>query len=173
MVQKNGTSYNLANGNCNTRDSYLNGNGVTATQLYAPCASDYEPAPVIDITPTAPTKGNWRDQLAPVTWSMSYIDSSQISHSVTLRGDTEEEVLEMVKPLVAGIRKAKELAKEKAAAHAPQQAETPAPDSDVPPCKIHGMPMERRTSKRTGGIYFSHRLPGSKELCFGRERSKA
>jgi hypothetical protein len=140
-------------------------NGVHAQQLYPACASDYE-AVAIDITPqAAPAKGNWRDQLAPVTWSMSYTDSSGISHSCTLRGDTEEEVLSMVKPIVAGVRKAKQLAKERA----PQQTETPVPDSDVPPCAIHGTPMERRTSKRTGGIYFSHRLPGSKELCFGRE----
>jgi hypothetical protein len=139
---------------------HSNGNG---TAHFLDCPSDYEP---IDITPlpTAPTKGSWRDQLAPVTWSMSYTDSSGISHSCTLRGDSEEEVLAMVKPIVAGVRKAKQLAKERQ----PQQAEAPAPDSDVPPCRIHGTPMERRTSKRTGGVYFSHRLPGSKELCFGR-----
>jgi hypothetical protein len=58
-------------------------------------------------------------------------------------------------------------AKGKAAVSTPQQA-VPEPDADVPPCRIHGVQMERRTSKRTGGIYFSHRLPGSKELCFGR-----
>jgi hypothetical protein len=165
MVAKNGTSYNLAGGVNNTRESYLhNDNGVHAAQLYPPCESDYEPAPVIDITPqSAPAKGNWRNQLAPITWSMSYVDSSGISHSCTLRADSEEEVLAMVKPIVAGVRKAKQLAKDRA----PQQA-SPEPDSDVPACKIHGMAMERRTSKRTGGIYFSHRLPGSKDLCFGR-----
>jgi hypothetical protein len=165
MVAKNGTSYNLAGGINNTRESYLhNGDGylLEHTTDYPPCASDYEAAPVIDVVPTAP-KPAWRDQLAPVTWSMSYVDSSGISHSCTLRADSEEEVLAMVKPIVAGVRKAKQLAKDRA----PQQA-SPEPDSDVTAWKIHGMAMERRTSKRTGGIYFSHRLPGSKELCFGR-----
>ena len=149
MLTANGTYHN------GTHDHYLN------------CASDYEPAPVIDVTP----KTGWRDQLAPVTWSMSYVDSSGISHSCTLRGDTEEEVLDMVKPLVAGIRKAKQMAKERQ----PQATQTPgavpytsAPDSDIPPCPVHGTPMIRRQSKRTGGIYFSHKMP-SGELCFGRE----
>lgn len=125
-------------------------------------ASDYEDRPVIDVTPK-PASPKWRDQLAPVTWSMSYIDSSQVTHSVTLRGDTEEEVLAMVKPLVAGIRKAKQLAKEKE----PQAAVEP--DSDLPLCKIHNVPMQRAVSKRTGGTYTFHDLPG-RDKCFGRQK---
>jgi hypothetical protein len=135
-------------------------NGVHATQLYPACPSDYE-AVTLDVTPTTPPiKGNWRDQLAPVTWSLSYTDSSGISHFCTVRGDTEEEVLAMVKPIVAGVRKAKQMAKDRA----PQPA-APEPDSDVPPCKIHGVPMERRQSKK-GGWYYSHRAPDG--LCFGK-----
>jgi hypothetical protein len=141
-----------------------NGSGVYTRETYPACPSDYE-VMAIDVTPATTSKPAWRDQLAPVTWSMSYVDSSGISHSCTLRGDTEEEVLDMVKPIVAGVRKAKQLAKDRV----PQTQAAPEPDSDIAPCKIHGMAMERRTSKRTGGIYFSHRLPGSKELCFGRE----
>ena len=140
-----------------------NGHHVT----YLPCDSDYEPRPVIDIVSSKP-QPKWRDQLAPVTWSMTYIDSSNISHSVTLRGDTEEEVLDMVKPLVAGIRKAKAKAKE--AGSATETTAVPEPDSDVPPCKIHGIPMQRRVSRRTQGIYFSHKLPNG-DLCFGREKA--
>jgi hypothetical protein len=155
MLTQNGTHHNGSNGN-----------GVHASELYPACPSDYE-AVAIDVTPQpAPTKGNWRDQLAPVTWSMSYVDSSGISHSCTLRGDTEEEVLAMVKPIVAGVRKAKQLAKE----HAPQQA-APEPDSDLPPCKIHGVPMKRAVSKRTGGIYTFHDLP-NRDKCFGRESKR-
>ena len=37
-------------------------------------------------------------------------------------------------------------------------------------CKIHGVEMERRVSKRTGGHYHAHKLPGQ-GLCFGRAQS--
>src|SRR5688572_8384084 len=116
MVTANGTYSNGTNGH------FLHG------------ASDYEARPVIDVVPKAASP-KWRDQLAPVTWSLSYVDSSGVSHSCTLRGDTQEEVIDMVKPIVAGIRKAKELAKEK---QTPQATQAPEPDSDIPPCKVHG-----------------------------------
>jgi len=93
---------------------------------------------------------------------MSYTDSTGISHSVTLRGDTEQEVLDMVKPLVAGVRKAHAIAKEKHAGEPQTQPERVM-------CKIHNVEMERRVSRRNGGHYHSHRLPNN-ELCFGREK---
>jgi hypothetical protein len=37
-------------------------------------------------------------------------------------------------------------------------------------CKIHGVEMERRVSRRTGGHYFSHKL-ADRELCFGRPKA--
>jgi hypothetical protein len=145
----------LANGIAN-HNGHVNGNGVNVHRVYPPCPSDYEPV-TIDAIPTAPKPG-WRDQLAPVTWSMSWT-ASDVSHSVTLRGDTEQEVLDLVKPLVAGIKAAKEK----------RQAQNPQTQPEHVVCKIHGAPMERRVSKRTGGHYHCHRLAGN-DLCFGREK---
>jgi hypothetical protein len=136
-------------------------NGVHA-QLYAPCPSDYETAP-IDVTPTAPRPG-WKDAFPQYTHNLSWVDSEGCSHSMTLRSDSLSDLMNDLRLLKSMIRQAKGKARESA----PQQA-APEPDSDVPPCPIHGASMERRTSKRTGGIYFSHRMPGTKELCFGRE----
>lgn len=161
MVSHGNNGYNdsrLGSQANNYNDNGYNGNGDSHILQ---CSSDYENRPVIDILPSKPSP-KWRDQLAPVTWSMSYIDSSNISHSVTLRGDSEEEVLEMVKPLVAGIRKAKGNAKKE------QQQDNTQPESVV--CKIHSVQMERRVSKRTGGHYHCHRMPDGKDLCFGREK---
>jgi hypothetical protein len=134
----------------------LNGRGNVLT-----CPSDYEPRPAIDVVPNKPSP-KWRDQLAPYTWSMSYTDSSSISHSVTLRGDTEEEVLEMVKPLVAGIRKAK------AKGNSPTP-DVPAETGNMPVCKIHGVQMERRVSKRTSAQYWAH--GHRQDTCFGKAKS--
>ena len=66
----------------------------------------------------------------------------------------------MVKPLVAGVRKAHAIAKEKHAGEPQTQPERVM-------CKIHNVEMQRRVSKRTGGHYHCHRLAGN-NLCFGR-----
>ena len=152
MVTVNGTNHN----------GYVNGtNGHTLI-----CDSDYEPRPVIVITPSKPTPG-WRDQLAPYTHCLQWSDSDGCSHSMTLRADTLEQLLADLKLIKQGIKIAKEKAKEKAKAQQP--VTQPDPDSDVPPCKVHGTPMVRKQSRRTGEIYFSHALPNG-ELCFGREK---
>jgi hypothetical protein len=132
------------------------------------CPSDY---PAIDVTPmpTAPTpKPGWRDQHAAFTHHIQWVDADGISHGLTLRSDSLQGLMADLKMVKGMIRQAKQ----KASESTPQQAETPVPDSDIPACRIHNVAMERRTSKRTGGIYFSHRLPGSKELCFGRESKR-
>jgi hypothetical protein len=170
MVAKNGISYNLASGGTNTREGYLhNADGYLLENAadYPPCASDYEERPVFDVVPTMPRPG-WTDAFPAFTHNLSWIDGEGCSHSMTLRSDSLSGLMGDLKLLKGMIRKAKT----KAAESQPAQT-APQPDSDVSPCKIHGMAMERRTSKRTDGVYFSHRLPGSKELCFGRERSKA
>jgi hypothetical protein len=139
-------------------------NGVHAAQLYPACGSDYEERPTIGITPQPAPKSGWHDAFPTYTHNLSWIDSDGCSHSMTLRSDSLSDLMADLKLLKGMIRQAKG----KAAVTTPQQAETPVPDGDIPACRIHNVAMERRTSKRTGGIYFSHRLPGSKELCFGR-----
>lgn len=161
-THRNGTSYNLPNGVNNTRESFLHDDDHSSNGHFLNCASDYEERPIIDIAPAEPRPG-WKDAFPAFTHNISWVDADGCSHSMTLRSDSLSGLMADLKLLKGMIRQAKE----KAAESAPQQA-TPEPDADVPPCKIHNVPMERRTSKRTGGIYFSHRLPGSKELCFGR-----
>jgi hypothetical protein len=135
---------------------HSNGNG------FLNCSSDY---PAIDITPLPATpRPKWRDQHPLYVEHIEWVDHEGISHGLTLRSDDLQSLLADLRLVKSMIRQAKKQASDRT----PQQA-VPEPDSDLPPCRIHGVPMERRTSKRTGGIYFSHRLPGSKELCFGRE----
>ena len=130
------------------------------------CASDYEERPLIDITPAPAPKPGWRDQFPAFTHNLSWVDADGCSQSMTLRSDSLSDLMRDLKLLKAMIKQAKESAK--AQVPGDSQAPTVEPDSDVPPCKIHNMAMERRVSKRTGGIYFSHRMPGTKDLCFGR-----
>jgi len=73
----NGTNHN----------GYVNGNGH-----FLDCASNYEPAPIIDVTPSKPKPG-WRDQLAPYTHCLPWSDSDGCSHRMTLRADTLEQLL--------------------------------------------------------------------------------
>ena len=147
MLTANGT--NLNNG---TNGHFLN------------CASDYEPSPVIDITPATASKPDCTGQHATYTHHVQWLDSDNVQHGLTIRSDSLQGLLADLKLIKGMIRQAKA----KAAEHAPPQAtQTPAPDSDEPPCKIHGTPMVRRQSKRTGGIYFSHKMANG-ELCFGR-----
>jgi len=126
------------------------------------CSSDYERRPAIDVTPTAPKPG-WRNQFAVFTHNLSWLDADGCSHSMTLRSDSLPDLLADLKALKAMIKAAKQQHQ------AQQPAAQPEPDSDIPPCKIHGTPMMRRQSKRTGGIYFSHKLTNG-ELCFGLEK---
>ena len=148
MVSANGTHHNGTNGH------YLN------------CASDYEPAPVIDVTPAAPKPG-WRDQFPTYTHNLSWVDSDSLSHSMTLRSDSLSDLmadLRLVKPMIRQ-------SKQKAAEHAPQQAEgaSETEQSDVQQCRIHKVDMVRRWSKRTGGHYWAHKAPNG-DFCYGRER---
>ena len=66
--------------------------------------------------------------------------------------------------LLKGMIKA---AKQKHADANPAQSKTQ-PEKVM--CQIHGVEMERRVTKRTGGHYHAHKLPGQ-GLCFGRAQS--
>jgi hypothetical protein len=142
----------------------IHSNGSNGHFLH--CPSNHE---LVDVTPMAtPPRPKWRDQFPQFTHNLSWLDADGCSHSMTLRSDDLQGLMSDLKLLKGMIKAAKQKAAE-SASQSTQTTQTPEPDSDVPPCKIHGVPMERRTSKRTSGVYFFHRLPGSKELCFGRE----
>jgi hypothetical protein len=149
MISVNGTSYNGANGN------------VT----YLPCSSDYEERPLVNVTPKAPKPG-WRDQHAIFTHHLQWVDHEGISHGLTLGSDSLQDLLADLRLIKQMIRQAKQTSSMPVS----QASEAPELDNDIPPCKIHGAPMQRKQSKRTGGIYCSHRLP-SGELCFGKSKA--
>ena len=142
-------------------DLHLNGNGVNPKVAYLPCSSDHEERPAIDITPTAPTP-QWRNEFPQFTHNLSWQDSDGISHSMTLRSDSLQDLMADLKLLKAMIRQANEQ-------HSSANPSQPETQPEHVSCKIHGVQMERRVSKRTQGHYFSHRI-GS-ELCFGRPKS--
>ncbi len=134
-----------------------NGNGH-----FLHCESDYEPRPVIDIIAKQVVAKDWTQNLAPCTCSMSYIDHTGISYSVTFRGNSNEEVLEMMRPWIAGIRKAKASA---------GPVEEPVVERDVRQCKLHNVEMAKRLSKKSGKPYYAHAMPGDAgSLCFGRSK---
>ena len=143
-------------------------NGVHA-QLYVPCASDYEPAPIIDVVPTAPKPG-WRDQHAAFTHHIQWVDSDGISHGLTLRSDSLQDLMVDLKMVKGMIKAAKAKARESQPANqASSDPQVPAADvPDVQHCKIHAVDMVRRWSKRTQGHYFGHKLPND-DFCYGRE----
>lgn len=122
---------------------------------YPPCQSDYEARPV-----ETPRVGKWSDQLAPYTHSLSWIDNEGTSHSLTIRSNSINGLLNDLRIIKGYIR----------AARGKHAGEESAPVSeDVLLCTIHDVNMARRVSRRTGGSYFSHQLP-SGELCYGRRR---
>ena len=141
--------------------SHLNGhdNGVNGHTLV--CASDY-PAVEIDVTPHQP-QPKWQDQFPQFTHNLSWQDSDGISHSMTLRSDSLQALMADLK-LLKGMIKA---AKEQHSTANPTQSQT---QEECVACKVHGVEMERRISKRTGGHYFSHKL-SDRELCFGRPKA--
>jgi hypothetical protein len=111
------------------------------------CPSDYEPRPAIDIVPSKPSP-KWRDQLAPYTHSLSWSDSDGCQHALTLRSDSLSDLMVDLKLLKGMIRASKARATVVAS-----HPESPTEMGDVPVCKIHGVQMERRVSKRTSGHY--------------------
>jgi hypothetical protein len=131
-------------------------NGTNGHVLY--CPSDHEP---IDVTPTAP-KPAWRDEFPTFTHHLQWVDADSVSHGLTLRSDSLQDLMSDLRMVKGMIRQAKQ----KAAESKPQSEQTPEPDSDVPPCKVHGAPMRRAVSKRTGGTYFYHDI--GRDRCFGR-----
>ena len=142
--------------------SHLNGhhNGTNGTTLV--CESNYEPVSVIDVIPTTPAP-KWRDQHAAFTHHIQWIDSDNISHGLTLRSDSLQDILSDLRMVKGIIRQDKQK-------HTDANPEQPETQSEKVVCKVHGVPMERRVSKRTGGHYFSHKL-ADRDLCFGRPKA--
>ena len=142
-----------------------NGNGHVT---YPPCESDYEPRPVIDVTPRPAVPG-WRSQWPEYTHNVSWVDSDSKQHSLTIRTDDLDELLATLTTLKHVIR----ASKAKAAEGQPQAetpAATPAPAEDTQRCVIHNVDMPRRWSKRTQGHYFGHKCADG-SFCYGRTRS--
>ena len=163
MVTANGPHHNTngANGQVNGAPAHVNGNGQITQMLEGP--SDH-----IDVTP-GPPRPKWPDTWAPYRHSLSWQDDLGISHTVSLCNSTLQGLLDDSKMIMAGVRKAKE----RAAQRQPQSGAQPVlePDADVPPCPVHHVPMQRKQSKRTGGVYFSHKMADGSGLCFGRTKS--
>ena len=144
----------------------LNGNGIQHLE----CASDYEPRPAIPAPAPAPLP-KWSDELAPYTCSIGWSDDHGCTYNLTIRDDTLDGILPALRRVKKGIRRARQ----KASVTSPETPSAEPLESPGMACPIHGVVMERRRSKRTGGHYFSHALPGSgannKSLCFGRKAS--
>ena len=126
------------------------------------CPSDYEPAPTIPTQPVSRREGS----LDPYMLNLGWHDNDGIVYSLTIRGQERDQVMADAKFFKAVARA--HMAKGKVAAAV---ANPDAPQGQTQPehvvCKIHGVEMERRVSKRTQGHYHAHRL-GPRDLCFGR-----
>jgi hypothetical protein len=158
MVSANGIHSNGSNG---SNGHFLN------------CTSDYEPRPLtIDVVPTAPTP-KWRDQQAAFTHHIQWVDHEGISHGLTIRSDDLQSLMADLRLVKAGIREAKKQAAESASVPGDSQSgESHSPteltaETDVQRCRIHGVDMPRRISKRNSGHYFAHFLPDD-SICYGR-----
>ena len=135
-------------------------NGTNGRRLE--CSSDYEECPQIDVIPTAPT-AQWRNEFPRFTHNLVWQDSSGISHSLTLRSDSLQDLLGDLKLVKSMIKAAKEQ-------HRTANPTQPVTQEEKVVCKLHSVQMERRVSKRTGGHYHSHKLAG-RDLCFGTAKS--
>lgn len=130
------------------------------------CASDHPPRPVIPAQP----RGRREGHLDAFTLNLGWHDNDGITYSLTIRGEERDQVMADAKFFKAVAKAHMAKGKVAAAVAKPDDLEVPAIV-----CKIHGVEMQRRISKRSGGHYFSHALPGggpnNKNLCFGRKAS--
>jgi hypothetical protein len=143
-----------------TNSTHSNGNGVHITSSYPACPSDYEPRP-IDATPKLAIPG-WRSQWPEYTHNVTWADSDSKQHSLTIRTDDLDELLQTLTAIKHVIRASKQQA-----APAASPSEQPA---DTQRCEIHGVDMPRRWSKRTNGHYFGHKLSDG-GFCYGKART--
>jgi hypothetical protein len=143
-----------------TNGIHSNGNGVHTTSSYPACSSDYEPAP-IDATPKPAVPG-WRSQWPEFTHNVSWVDSDSKQHSLTIRTDDLDELLQTLTAIKHVIRASKQRV-----AECQPQGEQP---TDAQRCEIHGVDMPRRWSKRTQGHYFGHKLADG-GFCYGKART--
>ena len=139
---------------------HSNGHMSNGNVTYLPCSSDYEERPTIDVVAREPKPG-WHDQNPRFVHSLTWTDADGVGHMLVLRSDDLQALFGDIKMVKSMIKRSKEKAKEK---QPEAQQEQTQPEHVV--CKIHGVQMERRVSKRTGGHYFSHRI--GTELCFGK-----
>ena len=121
-----------------------NGNGTNGH--YLNCASDYEPAPVIDITPAAPPKPAWRDQHPLFVHHLEWVDRDDVSHGLTLRSDDLQSLMADLRLVKSMIRQAKQKHSVPASpAHSqPQQPDTQTPSASVRPICAFLVRMGRR-----------------------------
>ena len=138
----------------------IHSNGLNGKVSHLPCPSDHELAP-IDVTLSTPTP-QWRKEFPKFTHNINWLDSDGINHSMTLRSDSLQSLMADLKLLKGMIRQAKE----KHNTVNPTQSQT---QEERVVCKVHGVEMERRVSKRTGGHYHSHKM--GNDLCFGRPKA--
>jgi hypothetical protein len=133
-------------------------NGVHHTPTYPSCPSDYEAVTPADTAPRPEPR--WRAQFPQYTHNVSWLDSDNKQHSLTVRTDDLDELLSILTAVKRAIRASK------AKSHGVTQEEQP---EDTLRCEIHNATMIRRWSRRTNGTYFSHRMQDG-SLCYGRPK---
>ena len=153
MLSPNGLAHNHSNGTTGT-----NGHGA---QLH--CENDYEAVNATPYTPSAHPVP-WRSQFPAFTHNLGWTDGDGCTHSLTLRNDNLNDLMADLKMLKGLIRASKQ--KATVANPGAHQGQT---QEELVVCKVHGVAMERRISKRMGGHYHCHRM-GVNDLCFGRPR---
>jgi hypothetical protein len=140
-----------------------NSNGCTLV-----CESDY---PVIDVTPFTPSKSKpgWKEQHAAFTHHIQWVDAEGISHGLTLRSDSLQDLmrdLRLVKSMIKAAKQKHAELQPKASEPQPQAQAEP----DVQHCEIHNVDMPRRWSKRTRGHYFGHKCSDG-SFCYGKAKT--
>ena len=142
---------------------HSNDNGVHITSSYSPCTSDYEPRPIDDTAKRAVP--GWRSQWPEYTHNVTWVDSDSKQHSLTIRTDDMDELLQTLMAIKHVIR----ASKAKAAESAPQAPREPQAEPDTQPCPTHHNVIMQKRASRSGGHFYSHRLAHG-DWCNGRDR---
>ena len=142
-------------------ETTMNSNGNVTANDYPPCESDYEVAPA----QPEPMPG-WRNQFPKFTHNVSWQDTDNKGHSLTIRTDDEDELFAILKHIKHIVRASKEKAAQCQSDAEAQHEEPP----QTKPCEIHpGAMMQRRQRKDGTGHFYSHNING--EWCNGRAKS--
>ena len=86
-------------------EATIHSNGISHAPIYPPCPSDYEPR-LIDDTPK-PVMPAWRSQWPEYTHNISWVDSDGKQHSLTIRTDDLDELLQTLTAVKHVIRASK------------------------------------------------------------------